>query len=265
VAVARTVQWILVNEVGLIDDGPAVDRATVKLWKRAGGWNDDWDLSYALYCWLLAAKGSSTAERRRAASDPETAARRDRADLERGAADGRTLDWNEVRGIFEELYNGTAVATARFGVPARVRQERGLAETERVLLEAGLLRELALAGIDKVGIVTGRSVPDWEAVRARIPVPLETAVATMEDGRKPDPAPLRKVVRALRPRAFVAVGDTRSDLEMVVRWNATDEGRAAPGVAVMLCPPEDEPAYRAAGATLFIRSLADLPALLGRT
>ena len=62
--------------------------------------------------------------------------------------------------------------------------------------------------------------------------------------------------------AFVAVGDTMSDLEMVVRWNASAEGRSLRGTAVVLCPAEDEPAYRAAGAALFIRSLADLLAVL---
>jgi phosphoglycolate phosphatase-like HAD superfamily hydrolase len=252
-AVSRTVQWLLVNELALIDDGPAVDRATVRLWKRSGRWNDDWDLSYALYRWLAAATGATTTERRRDAGDPEAAARIG-VDVDRA-------HWEAVRGVFEEIYNGTPVATARYGAAPRVRQERGLAETERVLLEAGLLRELATLGLRKVGIVTGRSVPDWDAVRVRMPLPVDVAVATMEDGRKPDVAPLRKVVSALASRAFVAVGDTLADLEMVLRWNALGD---VPGTAVMLCPPEDEPAYRAAGASQFIRSLAELPELLRR-
>jgi phosphoglycolate phosphatase-like HAD superfamily hydrolase len=251
---ARTVQWLLVHELGLEDDGPAVDRATVRLWKRTGRWNDDWDLSYALYEWLTAASGSTTAARRRSAGDAEAAARREIA-FDRAR-------WEAIRGVFEEIYNGTPIATERYGVPARVHQPRGLAETERVLLEAGLLRELLALGIDKVGIVTGRSLPDWEPIRPRIPLPVDVAVATMEDGRKPDPAPLAKVVALLRPRAFTAVGDTLSDLEMVVRWNATPAGRMTPGTAVTICPAEDEPAYRAAGGTLFIRSLAELPSLL---
>lgn len=95
-----------------------------------------------------------------------------------------------------------------------------------------------------------------------MPLPREVAVATMEDGRKPDPAPLAKVIGELRPQAFVAVGDTLADLEMVQRWNEGAGDRAVPGLALMLCPAGDEPAYRAAGATAFIRSLADLPALL---
>lgn len=253
-AVARTVQWLLVHELGLVDDGPATDRATVHLWKRTGRWNDDWDLSYALYEWLRAARGATTTARRRSAGDAEAAARHDVV--------FDTARWEAIRGVFEEIYNGTPVATERYGVPARVGQPRGLAETERVLLEAGLLRELLELGVDKVGIVTGRSLPDWEPLRGRIPLPVDVAVATMEDGRKPDPAPLAKVVAALRPRAFVAVGDTLADLEMVVRWNATPAGGTTPGTAVMICPSEDEPAYRAAGASLFIRSLAELPSLL---
>lgn len=258
-AVTRTVQWLLVHDLSLVDDGPSADAATVRAWKRAGHWNDDWDLSYALYDWIAAAAGATTTQRRVAAGDAGSAAR-----VERRIDRPR---WERIRGIFEEIYNGTAVATARYGVPALVHNDRGLAETERVLLEAGLLRELARMGIEKVGIVTGRAMADWEAVRARMPLPVETAVATMEDGRKPDVAPLRKVIDVLRPRAFVAVGDTRADLEMVWRWNTlratVPAWRAvAPGTAVMLCPEEDEPAYRAAGAALFIRSLADLPALL---
>lgn len=251
-AVARTVQWLLVHDLALGDDGPAVDAATIRAWKRSGPWNDDWDLSYAMFEWLSAARGSTTAQRRRGAVHPERAARGEvRIDRAR---------WERVRGIFEEIYNGTAVAAARYGAAPLVRQERGLAETERVLLEAGLLRELVVMGIDKVGIVTGRARADWDAVRARLPLPAGTAVATMEDGRKPDVAPLRKVIDVLRPRAFVAVGDTLSDLEMVTRWNASGSG--APGMAVVLCPPEDEPDYRARGAARFIRSLADLPGLL---
>ena len=254
--VARTVQWLLVHELRLTDDGPAVDRATVRLWKRTGRWNDDWDLSYALYAWLAAAPGATTTARRRAADDVEAAARRE-VSIDRAR-------WEGIRGVFEEIYNGTPTAVVRYGVPARVDQERGLAETETVLLEAGLLTELLELGIDKVGVVTGRSIVDWEPIRPRIPLPVDVAVATMEDGKKPDPAPLAKVVRMLRPDAFLAVGDTMADLEMVVRWNATPAGGTTPGTAVVLCPAEDEPAYRAAGARLFIRSLADLPPLLRR-
>ncbi|MGH2378058.1 MAG: HAD family hydrolase [Candidatus Limnocylindria bacterium] len=264
-AVARTVQWLLVHDAGLSDDGPAVDRATVHEWKRTGLWNDDWDLCYAMYCWLITDAGQTTTQRRRSAEPVERAALRTLVDLDDRVGGGRRRTWEDVRGVFEEIYNGTHVAVARYGVEPRVRQGRGLAETERVLLAPTLLADLRSLGIGKVGIVTGRSRVDWSAVATRLPLPPDVAVATMEDGRKPDPAPLRKVVRELGPRSFISVGDTRTDLELVQRWNATDEGRTVPGTGVMLCPAEDEPVYRDLGGTLFIRSLAGLPALLGRS
>lgn len=263
-AVVRTVRWLLAHEAELADDGPAIDRALARLWKREGSWNNDWDLAYGMYCWLAAAEGATTTERRRSAGRAEAAARAPLAELERRAGTRRRRSWDEVRGIFEEIYNGTDVAVTRYGVEPRVRQARGLKEDERVLLERALLEELAELGITEVGVVTGRSRADWEQIRPRLPLPLDVAVATDDDGRKPDPAPLRKVLGELRPRAFVAVGDTLDDVRMVQRWNETAEGERVPGTAVVLCPEEDEPAYRAAGATLFIRRLAELPALLRR-
>ena len=229
-AVVQTVGW-LAGEVGL--DHPAVDRATVHEWKRTGPWNDDWDLSYEMYRRLMEKSGLPA-----------------------------TRTWEEVRGVFEEIYNGTAVAVQRYGTVPRLHQEHGLAETERILLDKALLQDLVGLGIERIGVVTGRSLADWSAVAKRMPLPHHVAVATMEDGRKPDAAPLRKVLRTLRPRAFVSVGDTRADLELVQRWNASEEGVAVPGTPVMLCPAEDESAYRQLGATLFIRSLWELPALL---
>lgn len=261
-AVVQTLQWLLIHDVGVRDDGPVLDRAAARLWKRTSNWNDDWDLAYAMYCWLLAARGATTTERRRSAEPAERAALRTIGQLEGAVGARRTRSWAEVRGVFEEIYSGTALAVTRYGARARVHQQRGLAATEQILLAESLLQDLATLGLDKVGIVTGRSRVDWLAVATRMPLPQDVAVATMEDGRKPDPAPLRKVVHQLGARAFVAVGDTHADLEVVQRWNATDDGRRVPGTAVLLCPSEDERAYRDSGANLFIRSLAELPELL---
>lgn len=263
-AVVRTVRWLLVHEADLADDGPPIDRALARLWKREGSWNNDWDLAYGMYCWLIACEGATTSERRGSAGDPAAAARLPMAELERRAGARRRLGWEDVRGVFAEIYEGTEGAVARYGVRPRVGQERGLKHDERILLEPGFIEELAELGLDRVGIVTGRNLAEWEDVRARLPLPLDVAVATDDDGRKPDTAPLRKVLGELRPRAFVAVGDTLDDVRMVQRWNETAEGERVPGTAVVLCPEEDEPAYRAAGATLFIRRLAELPALLRR-
>ena len=261
-AVVRTVQWLLVHDAGAVDDGPATDRATVKLFKREGSWNNDWDLSYGMYRWLLAAAGeTATATRiRAAAGDPLLAARRSLSDLAgiHGALSARTYE--EVSGVFEEFYTGTSEAVSRHGITPRVHRARGLRDDERVLLGEETIRALRAAGITGFGVVTGRTVVEWEHVRARLPLPSGATVATDEAGRKPDPAPLRHVLRSLGSSSAVFVGDTLDDLRMVQAYS--DGAGASPVEVVIVCPQADEPSYRAAGARSFARSVNDLPKLL---
>ncbi|MFN2520109.1 MAG: HAD family hydrolase [Candidatus Limnocylindria bacterium] len=260
-SVVRTVQWLLVHDASAADDGPATDRETVRLFKREGSWNNDWDLSYGMYRWLLAAAaGRGATAARAAAGDPKVAARRSLRELSTldGALPARSYE--EVRGIFEEFYTGTDEAVSRYAVAARVHQAIGLREHETVLLRGDTIETLRARGITGFGVVTGRTVFEWEHVRVRLPLPLELTVATDEDGRKPDPAPLRRVVDSLASRGAAFVGDTLDDLRMV---QAHAGGPSGPLVeAVLVCPAADEPTYRAAGARTFVRSVNDLPEIL---
>ena len=239
-AVVRTIQWL--------HPGAPVDRALIRLWRRSGDWNNDWDLSYGLYCWLNAP----------ARLDPAAAARRTLTELE-AAAPGLGLGYRDVQGIFEEHYNGTAAAVARYGVAPRVNNERPLALDERILLEGALLIELAAMGITKLGVVTGRVRADWEQVAGRIPFPPGVPVATDEDGRKPDPAPLRRVVDALAPRGIAVVGDTLNDLRMTQAYSRVGTLLA---VCVIRCDVDESEGYLRAGAAATIRVLGELPAAL---
>ena len=238
-AVVRTVRWLI--------PGAPVDHAAIRLWKRSGDWNNDWDLAYGLYCWLLGPDGQSSA----------TAARRPLAELVAAAGPRAERRYAVVQGIFEEHYNGTARAVARYGVRPFVGNEDPLADRERVMLEPAHIAELQAAGVRRFGVVTGRARADWAQVAARLPLPPDTAVATDEDGRKPDPAGLALVLDRLAASGFVLIGDTLNDLRMVQAYANADR---VPGQAVILCEPEDENGYRAAGATTFVRSLGDLVA-----
>lgn len=239
-AVIRTLRWLASDAL--------IDRALIRLWRRSGDWNNDWDLCYGLYCWL---KGSPRL-------DAAAAARRSLAELQAAAA-GLGLGYRDVQGIFEEHYNGTAAAVARYGVPPRVHNERPLALDERVMLEPGLLAELRAMGIAKLGVVTGRVRADWEQVAGRIPFPPGVPVATDEDGRKPDPAPLRHVVDALAPNGVAVVGDTLNDLRMTQAYSRVG---TIPAVCVIRCDVDEREAYLRAGAAATIRALGELPAAL---
>jgi len=242
-AVVRTVQWLI--------PGAPVDQATVRLWKRSGDWNNDWDLAYGLYCWLRAPDGEPAAA---------AAARRPLAALVAASGARAEESYAAVQGIFEEYYNGTVRAIERYGVEPRVGNADPLAERERIMLEAAHIQALRAAGVRRFGVVTGRVWADWEQVAGRLPLPPDTAVATDEDGRKPDPAGLTLVLDRLGAGRFVLIGDTLNDLRMVQAYAGT--GRAT-GDAVIRCEPEDEEAYRAAGATALVRSLDDLAAQVG--
>ena len=239
-AVLRTVQWL--------HPGAPVDRDTIRLWRRSGNWNNDWDLCYGLYCWL---NGSPRL-------DAGTAARHTLAELE-SSAPALAFGYPEVQGVFEEHYNGTDVAVARYGATARLHNARPLALDERVMLEPALLDELRAIGIAKFGVVTGRIRADWDQVAGRIPLPPGIPVATDEDGRKPDPTPLAIVVDALGATGIVMVGDTLNDLRMTQAYSRVGTISA---ICVIRCDAEEREAYSRAGATATIHALGELPAVL---
>ena len=239
-AVLRTVQWL--------HPGAPVDRESIRLWRRSGDWNNDWDLCYGLYCWL---NGSPRL-------DAGSAARCTLAELA-ASAPALAFDYADVQGVFEEHYNGTDVAVARYGAIARLHNARPLALDEQVMLEPALLDELRAIGIAKFGVVTGRMRADWDQIAGRIPLPAGIPVATDEDGRKPDPAPLAIVVAALGATGIVMVGDTLNDLRMTQAYSRVGTISA---ICVIRCDAEEREAYSRAGATATIRALGELPAVL---
>lgn len=260
-AVIRTVQHFLVREAGKADDGPAVDRGVLRAFRRGGSWNNDWDLAYGLLAWLLAGRGDSVRELRAQAEPPERAARWSLGELEARAGTTAPWSWEDVRGVFEEHYNGSASARERYGVTPRLGLARGLAADETVLLDQKTLDELGALGIAKFGVVTGRTAADFAQVRPRLPFGDALVAVTADDGRKPDPSLLARVMSSLRARRALAVGDTLDDLRMVQRYAETEAGGERPVVPVILCPPDEDDAYRAAGAVHLIRAVGELPAL----
>jgi phosphoglycolate phosphatase-like HAD superfamily hydrolase len=155
---------------------------------------------------------------------------------------------------------------------------------EKLLCTADLFSQLAQAGIDKFGLITGRAGaevnwavdrlgaaamdghPDalvcYESIFGRSPF---GAIVSADMYVKPDPQALIYALETLGSRAAVYVGDTADDLDLVLRYrqNSKLTGKVAvPVLAVCIAQGEEALVYQERGADIVIPQVADLPAAL---
>jgi HAD superfamily hydrolase (TIGR01548 family) len=158
---------------------------------------------------------------------------------------GAAAEYDEVKRVFEELYQGTAT-------------RRGLKHDETLLVTRDALekwsRRFAL------GIVTGRPLVDALELLDRYDLrAVFSAVVTMDDGPlKPDPAPIRLALDRVGTARAWMIGDTPDDVRAA---------RAAGIPAIGVVAKADEPkraraALLGAGAAHVLADLAELDALL---
>lgn len=258
-AVKRAVQHAVVEESGARDDAPLVDDDVIATFKRAGGFNNDWDLAHALALWYLErARGApSTATIRERAGDPAAAAR---VSLRARAARMSRPAYEDVKSLMLELYWGSSEARRSFGVRPRLDVRDPLIARERVLLRSETLDALGALGVARFGVLTGRLRVEWEAIRERVPLPAGTPALTDEDGRKPDPLLLRRLVERVGARRPCYVGDVMDDWRLVAAYNARFAEQA---LGVLVASEEAErSAFRDAGARVLIDDVNALPAAL---
>ncbi len=256
-----TVDFVL-REICGLDAPKRVTFEEIAAFKKAGGFNDDWNLSWALVLTrLAAAKGRWGGE----VPPPAELA---------GESAGRGIQWAKelipeedqpslqlLREVFDEFYWGELFQDV-FGRPPVHVNVKGHIVHEKPLVSPDLFDRLAEIGIRKFGIATGRHEHEMYPLEelgldGRLP---DGAVITADTVTKPNPEVLRRITAALGGKAGVFVGDTRDDLELVLRWNSTPEGRRYPFWSVMVASGEDErDFYSNAGADIILDSASSLP------
>jgi phosphoglycolate phosphatase-like HAD superfamily hydrolase len=207
---------------------PSVD--DISAFKRAGGFNDDIDLSAALCLLAVAGRGAEAAS---------IAARTE----ERGggmsalhAALGEevvAVDGALVLQLFNECYWGDEYGEL-FGTPPRHFSGPGLRRHEAPMVAPDFPATLREAGAHSIALITGRTVAELDSAlellkwdRADVDIAITGDVL-----RKPDPACLEAVVRHCDTRRVVFLGDTRDDWELVRRYNAEGGTAEARGILV---------------------------------
>ncbi len=255
--------------------GETIAKDDVQLFKDAGGFNNDWELTdaaalYVLarrerprlsietYTGLIAASGGGLEAARTAIADEL-----DPADRERVLDE---WDPDRLRAVFQQLYLGSDRYRRLEGAEPDLDRE-GFIEDEPVLLEDATHEALEAWPL---GVITGRPAAEADIAldRVGLEVPDERTY-TMDDWEegKPHPRALVDLADRLEADRVVYVGDTLDDVRMAVRAADDDPDRAYLGVGVLtggLTGESGREKYRQAGAHAVLDSVNDLPEALDR-
>ena len=254
--------------------GDTLSSDDVQRFKNAGGFNNDWTVTYAVALYVLAGReglgrsvGTFTNTVAASGGGLE-AAEAVAADLLTPSARERVYDeWDRdrLREVFQQLYLGDGrYRKLEGGEPPLPEPQPGFIDDEPVLLGPGTLDAL---GGRELGVVTGRPRAEAAIALDRVGLDLpDGRVYAMEDGPgKPAPDALVAVVEDAGAESVVFVGDTLDDIETGNNAAAADPDRDYHGVGVLtggLTGDAGRRNYRSTGAAAVIESVNDLPALL---
>lgn len=233
-----TVQRFLEEHCHWQPNGPLLLPDDILLFKQAGGFNNDWDLTQAAALYFLKksqSTGTQDAEELRAAS-PTLQEFTDGVQRAGGGlkaaehalmpADSPeqrrelTLQWNQklIVQLFQERYAGDEYCRDLYGFDPEYTHGAGYLENERVLIDVASLPER----IRRYGILTGRTREETEVALERTDmlgrIPRRNVLCAGDGLEKPDPNALLTLARAVRTRVALYVGDTLDDLRMVVEY-----------------------------------------------
>jgi HAD superfamily hydrolase (TIGR01548 family) len=252
--------------------GRTVDDAAVQRFKNAGGFNNDWELTYAAALFVLA---------RDAGYDADVTAFTD-AIAERGGGldaaeavvhdapvdDDAVFDrWDpdRLRETFQALYLGADLYRDLEGDDPPF-ETPGYINDEPVLVDEATVD--ALTDRFAVGVLTGR--PAAEATialsRAGLSVP-DAHRFTMDDWDegKPHPRALVTLAERLDATRVAFAGDTLDDVKTAVNAAESDTDRTYYGIGVLtggLTGEDGRRKFEDAGAAAVVETVNDLPDLL---
>ncbi|GAB4465997.1 MAG: TIGR01548 family HAD-type hydrolase [Armatimonadaceae bacterium] len=213
----------------------------IELFKHAGGFNDDWDLSCALallYLFKAARHGSRDAALLHSLSPTLTEytdniaqrggwlrnAERYLIGIATPDEKARMYDAYDpalIHQLFQELWAGD-LCPRLYGYEPQFYPGPGKCREDKPLLDRALLPNLPLA------ILTGRTRAEAEfalelvGLSDRIPLP-QNGMTRTEGNQKPDPDGLRRLVAQLGCKTALYIGDAVDDLRTVLHFRDLPE------------------------------------------
>jgi len=253
-----------------------IPKAAVQAFKDAGGFNNDWELTYAAALYVLARREGLSLDLRAftdrvaatggglSAAEAVVLDALDPAERERVMTD---WDVDRLRDVFQQLYLGPRLYRELEGDDSDPEiAGNGYIHDEPVLVDPATLD--ALEAAYDVGVLTGRPAAEADIAldRAGLDVPGDHRF-TMDDWEagKPDPDALMTLAERFDAGTVVFVGDTLDDVRTAENAAAADPDRTYHGVGVRtggLTGDAGRRKFESAGAAAVLDSVDDLPALL---
>ncbi|AXG05932.1 TIGR01548 family HAD-type hydrolase [Haloplanus rubicundus] len=269
VDVANSYRRAIVESVDRVY-GRTVDDAAIQAFKDAGGFNNDWELTYAAALFVLARDAGYDADVT-AFTDAiaETGGGLDAAEaVVRDAGYPAAFDrWDpeRLRETFQALYLGADLYRDLEGSDPPF-ETRGYINDEPVLVDESTIT--ALTERFAVGVLTGRPAAEATIALSRVGLSVPDAHRfTMDDWAegKPHPRALLTLADRLDATRVAFAGDTLDDVRTAVNAAAADPDRTYHGIGVLtggLTGEAGRRAFEDAGAAAVVETVNDLPDLL---
>jgi HAD superfamily hydrolase (TIGR01548 family) len=274
VDVADSYRRAIGESVERVYDEP-VPADAIQAFKDAGGFNNDWDVTYAAALLVLARRAGyegdvetftdAIADAGGGLAAAESVVERA---LDADAHDRVRAVWDtdRLRDVFQTLYLGSDLyrdlegGDPPFDAPGYIHDEP--------ILVAGRTLETLAAAYD-LGVLTGRPAAEADIALDRVgfAVP-DTHRFTMDDWDegKPHPGALVTLAERFDADHVAFAGDTLDDVRTAVHADEADPDRTYYGVGVLtggLRGSDGRAKFVAAGADAVVETVDDLPALLG--
>jgi HAD superfamily hydrolase (TIGR01548 family) len=269
VDVADSYRRAIVESVATVY-GETIPRAAIQQFKDAGGFNNDWELTYAAALYVLADREGLELDieaftdeiaTRGGGLDAAEAAVRDHLDDGAWGVVAERWDTERLRDVFQQLYLGSDLYRDLEGRDPDS-ETRGYINDEPIILDEAT-RERLTDEYD-VGVLTGRPAAEADIALERVGLDVsEDHRFTMDDWEegKPHPRALTTLAERFDAETVVFVGDTLDDVRTAVNAADADPDRTYHGVGVLtggLTGEAGRRKYEDAGASAVLESVNDL-------
>ncbi len=261
VAISQSTQFYFTHILGWTGKAVLISPPETQFFKQAGGFNNDWELTYAAVLFFLAKSAKFDNQnldflknRGKSIKDftKEVALRGGGLDVAQQVLlstqkpdQVREIlakwDKNKIKQVFQEIYGGTDYCPVLYGFEPEYVKEKGLINKERPLLET---QDLALF-TPKIGVITGRTKEEAAAALelAGFVDLIGNEVVLSDDGglTKPDPRILLEMQKLLAAEVGIYIGDTIDDFMTVSNYQKLAGGKSqAKFLSGLILPQEFE-------------------------